>query len=106
MPEELDDELEESRLTIGEALAKVAEHVKPQPYWNSKSLVLRLRGIYAVGPDAMNMGPHDSPEFGWRVFDKLPGIQSEAAHRIETLERELQELRVRFFEQECRLKGI
>lgn len=48
----------------------------------AETLVQRLRGIYAVGKG-------DPPEFGFRQFDNLPAIQSEAANRIEELEREL-----------------
>jgi hypothetical protein len=67
---------------------------------------MRLRGIYAIGPNADLMGPHDTPEFGWRTFDKMPPIQFEAASRIEQLEEELQKYRERFFTQECERRGI
>ena len=71
---------------------------------------MRLRGIYAIGPNADLMGPDDKPEFGWRVFKEqgfqVPGIQIEAAQRIQDLEEELQKYRERFFKQECERRGL
>jgi hypothetical protein len=84
------------------------KRLEPKPHWSeaSKSLTNRLRGIYAIGPNADQMGPTDKPEFGWREFPNLPPIQYEAAARIEELEEELQKYRERFFKQECERKGI
>jgi hypothetical protein len=67
------------------------KRLEPKPHWSeaSKSLVNRLRGIYAVGPNADQMGPNNQPEFGWREFPNLPPIQYEAAAHIEKLEEEL-----------------
>ena len=114
---------EESYLQLGIATAKrrgerikeleaLLDHLNPQPHWSaaSKSLVMRLRGVYAIGPNADLMGPDDQPEFGWRDFKEqgfqVPGIQLEAAQRIQDLEKELQKYRERFFQQECDLRGI
>ena len=106
---------EESYLQMGIATAKrrgerikeleaLLDRLNPQPHWSaaSKSLVMRLRGIYAVGPNADQLGPDDKPEFGWRDFKdqgfQVPGIQLEAAQRIQDLEEELQKYRERFFD--------
>lgn len=110
---------EESYLQIGIAsskrrgerikeLEKQLKQLEPKPHWSeaSKSLVMRLRGIYAVGPNADLMGPDDNPEFGWREFPDRPPIQFEAAARIEQLEEELQKYRERFFVQECEKRGF
>lgn len=71
---------------------------------------MRLRGIYAIGPDADLMGPDDKPEFGWRDFKdqgfQVPGIQIEAAQRIQELEDELQKYRERYFKDECERRGL
>lgn len=59
---------------------------EPQPYWSeaTKSLVMRLRGIYAIGPEAdQGIG-----EYGFHKFDNRPPIQLEAAERIAALEAE------------------
>jgi hypothetical protein len=91
-----------------EELEAIVKRLEPQPHWSgaSKSLVMRLRGIYAIGPNAMQMGPNDKPEFGWRTFDQMPPIQFEAAARIQELEDRLQKCLERFFKQECDLRGI
>jgi len=96
-PEQLIDEL-----------YAIIEKNEPKPHWSaqSKSLVMRLRGIYAIGPDALQMGPDDTPEFGWRTFENLPPIHYEAAQHIQELEEELQKYRERFFRQECDLRNI
>ncbi len=102
-------------LTDQERLQELEAKIKklePQAHWSaaSRSLVMRLRGIYAIGPNADQMGPNDKPEFGWRDFKdqgfQVPGIHIEAAQRIQDLEDELQKYRERFFRQECNLRGI
>jgi len=52
-------------------------------------IVKRLRGQYPVGP----IGEDGEPEFGWRKFEGLPPIQSEAADEIERLRKERDGLR-------------
>lgn len=91
-----------------EELREILKRLEPQPHWSegSRSLVMRLRGIYAVGPNAMRMGPDDNPEFGWRNFGPVPPIQFEAAARIQQLEEELHRYRVRYFSDECDRRGI
>jgi hypothetical protein len=86
----------------------ILKQLTPKPHWSeaSRSLVGRLRGIYAIGPNADQMGPNDTPEFGWRKHDNTPPIQFEAAQRIQDLEEELQKYRERFFDQECKARGI
>jgi len=82
-----------------EQLRAILKTLEPKPHWPNatKSLVMRLRGIYAVGPNADQMGPNDTPEFGWRDHTQsgffIPGIQLEAAARISELEDEVAKLR-------------
>ena len=56
------------------------------------TLINRLRGVYAIGPDV-----DGGPEFGHRDFGSTftPRIQLEAADRIETLETQLTEAKAR-----------
>lgn len=72
----------------------------PKPYWSeaSRSLVMRLRGIYAIGPGADQTGPNDEPEFGWRHHQGMPPIQFEAAQRIQDLDEELEKYRASDYE--------
>ena len=76
---------------IAELEAQLAAY-QPKDHWSTatKSLVMRLRGIYAVGPNADQMGADDKPKFGWRDFGQRPPIQYEAAERIAALESALQ----------------
>ena len=76
---------------IAELEAQLAAY-QPKDHWSTatKSLVMRLRGIYAVGPNADQMGADDKPEFGWRDYGQRPPIQYEAADRIAALETALQ----------------
>jgi hypothetical protein len=85
-------------------LYKRLEQYEPQPFWStaSKSMVMRLRGIYAIGPQA----DEGIAEFGFRDFGPVPPIQSEAAAHIEALEKELQRYRVEFFTQQCEDRGF
>lgn len=66
------------------ALRKTLEAMAPKPHWPewTKSLIQRLQGIYAIGPEAAaGVG-----EFGYRTFEDRPAIQLEAAHRLAVLE--------------------
>ena len=89
-------------------LEKLLEALQPPAHWKNATASLpgRLRGIYAIGPNADQMGLHEDPEFGWRYFSHPLPVQIEAAFRIEELERKLQEYRVKFFEEECQKRGI
>lgn len=68
-----------------------------QPHWDTakESLVGRLLGVYACGPNADQMGKYSYPEFGWVVripLDQVEGIRKEAAARIEELESKVLDL--------------
>lgn len=69
------------------ALAKAAAappNTTGSPEQRRADLINRLRGRYAMGP----LGPDGEPEFGWRVFDRLPNgepfpaIHAEAADAL------------------------
>ncbi len=69
------------------SMKSILHGFSPKPYWNeeSQSLINRLRGFYAVGPEvSKNIG-----EFGYREFPVSAPIQIEATNRIEKLEEEL-----------------
>ena len=87
---------QEDRKRIAELEVQLKAY-QPKDFWSdaTKSLVMRLRGIYAVGPNAAQMGPDDKPEFGWRGHGERPPIHYEAAQRISDLEAQLADLRLR-----------
>jgi hypothetical protein len=71
--------------------------VPRREHWDiaKKSLVGRLLGVYACGPNADQMGKYDYPEFGWIIripLDQIEGIKKEAAARIEELESRVSDL--------------
>lgn len=76
------------------------KHPFPRPSYTRKehwataknSLVGRLMGVYAIGPNADQMTTQDNPEFGWRVMPVTEPIRFEAAERIEELEAKIREL--------------
>lgn len=83
--------LQEENKQLRELLSKYL----PKEHWAtaSKSLVSRLRGIYAIGPQA----DQNIAEFGWREYAGRPPIQHEAAQRISDLEDVLLEVKEELF---------
>ena len=79
---------------LSEKLKANSDRLRAKHHWSeaSASLVHRLRGIYAVGPNA-DQSATGQGEFGSRTFGDMPPIQFEAAQRIEDLEAELERLR-------------
>lgn len=72
-------------------------NIERRPHWDTakRSLVGRLRGVYACGPNADQMSMTDNPEFGWIIkvpLNQIDGIKLEAAARIEELEATLESL--------------
>ena len=94
MNQALLEELQKRLDTLSDGLECALAALKayePQPYWSeaTKSLVMRLRGIYAIGPEAdQGIG-----EYGFHKFDNRPPIQLEAAERIAALEAENERLK-------------
>lgn len=76
--------------TKNDARKSVSHLFKEEDFWKSETdtLSFRLRGIYPLGPRQ-----NGEPEFGWQHIDRTrPLICLEAAHRIDELEAEVQEL--------------
>lgn len=88
-PEDI-EKLQQELLELKAAIRKY----QPKDYWGeaSQSLVMRLRGIYPIGPDALT----GIGEFGYRVDSNRPPIQYEAAQRIHELEEQLHRLQAEY----------